>query len=341
MEKREYQEICILIGTTAAVYLGFRYLLPLVAPFLISWLIARLLLPSVTFLKKKLHISKGFGGTLLIAGMIGILGALVLGLGRLLLFQLGKMIQDFPIYEQIFKTQTVKLCEYCDELFCLERGVSYERMLLGMEQMGGVIRTRLLPELSRQTVLGVGKLFSLLWVFFLVFFGAFLIVRDSDDLKIIWEESMWYQKGKGVIEKLSETGLAYGKAQLIIMGFTILVCSAGIFLIGNPYSLLIGTVIAVLDALPAIGSGLLLIPWCVIEVLKGKLFHGAVLLSCYVICQVLRQLIESKLIGDRMGIKPVFTIIAMYAGIQLFGIPGFILGPAALILIKTSLQSLW
>lgn len=341
MEKREYREICILIGTTAAVYLGFKYLLPLVAPFLFSWLIAWILLPAVTFLKKRLHISKGIGGTLLIAMLIGILGLLVIGLGRLGLYQLGKLARDFPVYEQLFKTQAAGFCGYCDELFSLEKGECHRLMELGMEQAGGVVRARLLPELSRQTVFGVGKLFSTLWILFLVFLGVFLIVRDSDDLKVIWEESVWYQKGRGVLAKLSKTGLAYGKAQLIIMGFTILVCGIGIFLTGNPYSLLIGVVIAVLDALPAIGSGLILIPWSIIKVFKGRLFHGAVLLSCYVICQVLRQLIESKIIGDRIGIKPIFTIIAMYAGLKLFGILGFILGPAALIIIKTSLQSLW
>lgn len=341
MEKREYQEICILMGITAAVYLSFKYLLPLTAPFLFSWLIAWMLLPAVSFLKKRLHISKGIGGTLFIAVLIGLLGVFMLGLGRLGLSQLGKLVRDFPVYEQLLKTQTDEFCGYCDELFSLEAGESHRLMEMGMEQAGGIVRTRLLPELSRQTVFGVGKLFSALWILFLVFLGAFLIVRDSDDLKVIWEESMWYRKGRGVLVRLSKTGLAYGKAQLIIMGFTVLVCGIGIFLIGNPYSLLIGGVIAVLDALPAIGSGLVLVPWCILKVLEGQLFHGAVLLSCYVICQVLRQLIESKIIGDRIGIKPIFTIMAMYAGLKLFGILGFILGPAALIIIKTSLQSLW
>lgn len=341
MEKREYQEICILIGVTAAVYFGIKYLLPLVAPFLFSWLIAWMLLPAVTFLKKRLHITEGIGGTFLIGVIIIALGLFALGIGRLGLSQMERLIQNYPIYQQLFETQAAQLCGYCDEFFRMKDGASMEFIMSGLENAGMAMRTTMFSEISRQTIFGVGKIFSALWILFLVFLGAFLIVRDSEDLKIIWQESFWYQKGRGVLSKLSETGIAYGKAQLLIMELTTLICSIGIFLTGNPYSLLIGFVIAVLDAFPAIGSGLILVPWCIVKVLNGQFFHGAVLLTVYIICQVVRQMVESKIIGDRIGIKPIFTIIAMYAGLQLFGIFGFILGPVALVIIKASLQSLW
>lgn len=341
MEKREYKELFMIIGTTAAVYLSFKYLLPLVAPFLVSLLLARLLLPAVLFLKKRLHIAKGIGGTFLIGALVTGLGLVVLEAGRLLLTQLGQLLKNFPIYRQLLEMQTRKLCCHCDRLFHMEAGESFGLVESGIQNMGVVFQTKVLPELSRQTVFGVGKIFSAVWIIFLIFLGAFLIVKDSEDLKIIWEESVLHQKGHKVFEKLSQTGLAYGKAQLIIMGITMVLCSVGIFMTGNPYSLLIGSVIAVLDALPAIGSGIILIPWTIFKVLKGQLFHGALLITVYALCQIVRQLVESKIIGDRLEVKPIFTIIAMYAGIRLFGIMGFILGPAALVIIKVSLQSLW
>lgn len=341
MEKREYREIIILGGTTAAVYFGMKYLLPLAAPFLFSWLIAWAVLPAVTFLKKRLHIAKGIGGTLLIGILIAAMALGILGIGKLAVSQLGKLMQNFPIYQQLFETQTEELCSYCDEVFRLKDGVSIKMLESGMETAGAFVKTKVLPELSKQTVFGVGKLFSAVWILFIVFLGAFLIVKDSEDLKIIWEESFLYQKGSSVFAKLSETGAAYAKAQLVIMALTAAICSVGIFLTGNPYSLLIAAVIALLDAFPAIGSGIVLVPWSIFKVLNGEFFHGAVLLTVYVICQIVRQMVESKIIGDRIGIKPIFTIIAMYAGIQLFGIFGFILGPAALIIIKASLQNQW
>lgn len=341
MEKREYQEIAVFIGTTAAVYLAIKYLLPLVAPFLFSWLIAWALLPAVTFLKKKLHIAKGIGGTILIGVLVLCLGMAVLEIAKLGLSQMGRLVQNFPIYSRLVESQAEKICCYCDNFFHLQDGVAMGFVENGMANASAMVQTKMLPELSKQTVFGVGKVFSALWILFLVFLGAFLIVKDSEDLKIIWEESLWYQKGQNVLEKLSQTGLAYGKAQLVIMALTLLVCSAGLFLIGNPYSLLLGAVIAVLDAFPAVGSGIILVPWGIFKVINGELMQGAALLTVYVICQIIRQMVESKLIGDRTGIKPIFTIIAMYAGLQLFGVFGFILGPVALVAIKASLQSLW
>lgn len=340
MEKQEYREIYILIGVTVAVYLGFKYLLPLVAPFLFSWFLAWLLLPAVNFLKK-LHITKGIGGSILIGILLAIVGVLLLGLGRLTLVQISKLIKNYPIYQQLFEVQTKEICQYCDELFRLEKGRTLVFVENGIEQAQSILRTKVFSGVSQQTVFGIGKIFSGVWVLFLIILGAFLIVKDSDDLKIIWEESLWYQKGKSIFTKLSETGLAYGKAQLLIIAVTFLICSIGIYLTGNPYSLLWGSVIAIFDALPMIGSGLILVPWSIIKVLKGQFFSGAILFSAFVICQIIRQLAESKIIGDRIGIKPIFTVIAMYAGLELFGIFGFILGPAALVIVKMSLQSLW
>jgi predicted PurR-regulated permease PerM len=61
----------------------------------------------------------------------------------------------------------------------------------------------------------------------------------------------------------------------------------------------------------------------------------------YVVCLILRQYLESKILDDRTGLKPIFTLMAMYAGVRLFGVFGFILGPVALLMIRTILQSLW
>ena len=72
--------------------------------------------------------------------------------------------------------------------------------------------------------------------------------------------------------------------------------------------------------------------------INGNLFAAAVLITVYLLCQIIREVTEPKLIGDKIGIKPLYTLISMYIGLRLFGIAGFILGPIGLITITAILK---
>jgi predicted PurR-regulated permease PerM len=102
----------------------------------------------------------------------------------------------------------------------------------------------------------------------------------------------------------------------------------------------LGIFIAILDALPIIGSGMILIPWSIIMLINGNIFAAAILITVYLLCQIIREIVEPKLIGNRIGIRPLYTLMSMYVGLKLFGIAGFILGPVGLIIIIAIIKSL-
>src|SRR5690606_32935330 len=106
------------------------------------------------------------------------------------------------------------------------------------------------------------------------------------------------------------------------------------------YSLVLGIFKAILDALPIIGSGMILIPWSIIMLINGNIFAAAILITVYLLCQIIREIVEPKLIGNRIGIRPLYTLMSMYVGLKLFGIAGFILGPVGLIIIIAIIKSL-
>jgi predicted PurR-regulated permease PerM len=99
--------------------------------------------------------------------------------------------------------------------------------------------------------------------------------------------------------------------------------------------MLFGVAIGLFDAFPVLGSGMLLVPWSVISFIRGKAFDGAVLLTLFGICQFMREYLEPKLLGGKMGIKPVQSLMAIYIGYELFGVLGLFLGPFGLVLIKS------
>ncbi|NLP15413.1 MAG: AI-2E family transporter, partial [Clostridiales bacterium] len=63
-------------------------------------------------------------------------------------------------------------------------------------------------------------------------------------------------------------------------------------------------------------------------------------ITVYLLCQIIREIVEPKLIGNRIGIRPLYTLMSMYVGLKLFGIAGFILGPVGLIIIIAIIKSL-
>ena len=92
-------------------------------------------------------------------------------------------------------------------------------------------------------------------------------------------------------------------------------------------------IVSPLDVLPFIGTGVVLVPMALWQLLNGHYVRMAVCLLLYAACIVIREFLEPKLIGNRMGIAPVLMLLAIYAGIRLFGVGGIIKGPLALIVI--------
>lgn len=342
--KQDVKELWYMIGTTVAVYGAIRYLLPLVVPFLFSYFFAKLLYPVVTIGRKKKKKWKRLETILACVITTGVLGAIGTGLfflGKVILKQIERLVVMLPVYETKIMSRMEEICAYFDQTFSLQNGscLDFVRQKIDLLMTNG--RNSLTADMSWETFMELSRIFGVFWVVFIVVWGMILIIKDMDELKIIYQESWIYRHGSKVFEGLGEIGMAYGKAQLIIMSILFAVCSGGFILIGNSYAILLGLFVSVFDAFPVLGSGLILVPWAVISLFQGNWFHAAILFTLFVICQVVREWVEAKIIGNQIGIKPIFTIMSMYAGVKLFGVFGFILGPIALMIIKTVLRNQW
>ena len=106
------------------------------------------------------------------------------------------------------------------------------------------------------------------------------------------------------------------------------------------YPLLIALITAFVDALPILGSGTVLVPWAIISALDGDINLGIALVVLWIIMCVVRQFVEPKVVSNKLGIHPIFTLIAMYTGFKLFGVMGLLIGPIALIIIKSIFSTL-
>ena len=118
------------------------------------------------------------------------------------------------------------------------------------------------------------------------------------------------------------------------MCITFLELFTGLSILRVDYALPIAAIVAVLDILPVLGSGGILIPWAVVELILKNYSLCVGLFALYLVITIVRNIIEPRIVGSQIGLHPIITISSMYAGLKLFGFAGFILGPVAAILVK-------
>ena len=109
----------------------------------------------------------------------------------------------------------------------------------------------------------------------------------------------------------------------------------GFLLLSVDYAVLLALITAVLDALPVLGVGIVLIPYAILSFAMGNTVTGIGLLILYGVITVVRQIAEPRLVGKSLGLHPILMLIAFYAGWRLFGVAGVLIGPLLAMVIKS------
>lgn len=286
----------IYTGVTVLVGLVFKYMLPIVAPFVVGFLLAYLLDKPTAYLEEKFHIPKTIFVILFLIFFAAVLGLLIYFGGKILVKE---------------------LCNLADR---------YEKYLA---YFGGVkkICDRAMDCVVNQTA-------NFLGIFTRVFTGMavtiMVVLFVAKDMKKIKER---LNRAK-LFVRLRDTIGSFFKTELIIMTITSGICTIGLYALKNPYALLLGILIGLIDALPILGTGTVFLPWTTVLVFLRNYKTAIFLFVIYLICYYTRQFLEPKLMGNKMGVSPLMMLFAIYVGLKLFGVIGVFTGPIALILIK-------
>lgn len=343
------KKIILIMGVTGAVYVCFKYLLPLVIPFLFAYGIALLLRPSAEWVagkcRVKVHgrqygIPVGVAGGVELLLILGLLGVGIYFGGRKLYGELGMLMDQIPVWIEGLDMWLTEICHKMEVYFCLKRNCLVflvRDMLLGLVSS---VKSTAMPYLmiNSMTIFGWFVQVTVVWVILMI--GVMLTLQEMDSWKARGRRSIFESELVMIKRRLAVVGHAFIKTQGTIMLLTMIVCTVGFWLLGNPYYILGGICLGLLDALPIFGTGTVLIPWAIISLIRGDFGYGIALVVIYVICYFLREIMEAKMMGDKVGLSPLETLISMYVGLQLFGLLGFILGPVGLLLIKDIVSSI-
>ncbi len=117
----------------------------------------------------------------------------------------------------------------------------------------------------------------------------------------------------------------------VFIGLTILKM---IGLFSSSYIAVIAVVTAIVDVIPVLGTGTIVLPWAAYSFITGNIGMGIGLLVLYAVVTVIRQIVEPKLVSNQLGLPPFVTLIAMYLGLKIIGVLGVFILPIIAIMLK-------
>jgi len=335
--KQVIQNSLILCGGILACFLFFRYLFPIFLPFLFGWLLSLMFIPLVDKLEKY-HIPRWIGAMLGIVLLISVLGFLGYFAGSQLSDQLHNLINAMPFYLEKIEEGLTLFWGRVDEL------------LIGLPDVVTNVTGYLQDELFSilfSLAQGSGSVSAITAVpkvilgFFITIFSAYFLTKDKEPIRLAYTAHVEPLLGvslEATKKDLVASLWGYVKTQLILMVFIFLICIIGLYILHSPYALLISVSIAVIDAVPFFGSGFILWPGAVLNIVLGNTSLGIGYLVIYGIVQAARQLMQPKILGSQLGMHPLLTLFSMYFGYKCIGFWGLILGPIIAVILRAILR---
>lgn len=329
-----------LIATILFIYVGFR-LLGFFMPFVIGWFISYIASPIVNWLEKRVKIVKKLGSALIIIAVLGAVGILIYFIGSKLWKEIASLIQNMPKMYQDLESGFGEIGSSLNGVFkVLPAGLqdAWHTMTSNLDKTMG----DLMGRISEPTVAAAGnvakRIPSVLIATIVTFISAYFFIAERDEV-IEWAKKVSpepvVRRMSMVIDNLKFAVGCYFKAQFKIMGVVCLILVIGFVILKVHFYFLLALLIAFLDFLPFFGTGTALIPWALYKLLVKDYRMVVGLIILYGVTQLVRQLIQPKLVGDSMGMRPLLTLLFLYIGYKAGGIFGMIFAvPIGMIIIN-------
>ena len=326
--RRKYLIIGLVI---LSVYLFMRFLSPIVSPFLLAFLIAGAL--SKLTNKIPVKIKKSLLASILLLVFVSIFAILVWRVGSWVIEKCSSLAGNMHVYEEDLCRLLTDCCDRMERRFGVDAAAIENFVLEQVNVFADNLEVNVFPAMMNKSVGYMKTIAGLVSFLVVTVIAVFLMLKDYEKVADYIKKN---EDFKGVLEvtaKVIHYIKTYVKAQATILLIISVVCALVLTFVGIEGSLLYGIVTGFMDMLPFIGTGLMLMPVAFFQLIAGKYWQAIVIVILYGVCVLIREFLEPKLIGNKVGIWPVGILFAVFAGVQLFGLSGIIKGPIGLVII--------
>ncbi|WP_099466824.1 sporulation integral membrane protein YtvI [Konateibacter massiliensis] len=320
------------------LYVGIKYVFPLLMPFVIGMIVAMAFRGLIDMLSKKTNIKRGMVSVFVLIAFYGLVGFLISMVGVKIFNFISTIFIGLPALYQdtllpAFEVLTVGITNRFPsaQTYVNEFVSNIDQSIFEfISTTSSAVVSAVTGLASQIPTLLIKLIFTIVSSFFFTVdyykIGEFILSQFNQD-----RQEVLIKLKNNIIGSLGK----FIKAYAAIISITFLELSTGFWIMGIPTPYLFGGLVAIIDIMPILGTGAVLIPWAIIGFIMGNTKIGAGMLILYIVITVVRQILEPKIVGQQIGLHPIVTLILMYVGAQLMGILGlFALPIIATILVQ-------
>lgn len=337
MQQTALKKIILAAIFAVAVWAGYRFVLPIMLPFLLGGLLALAAEPVVAFGVRRLRLKRSLSAGLGVTMTMVMLSAVISLVGAVAVKEVGNLARSLPNLEKGTQTLQDWLISAADKAPEGVRNIAQRTVLEVFDDGTAVVEqiSRRVPNVLTSVISGVGS--SVLGVgtgILAAFFISARLPRLKQSLAQKLPES-WKEKYlpalKRIYRNLGGWLKAQGKLALVTWG----IVSVGLLVLRLPFAPAWAALVALVDAIPILGTGTVLVPWALVNFIQGDSLGAVILLSTYAAAAITRTVLEPRLVGRQLGLDPLMTLFVIYIGYRFWGFLGLVLAPIAASAIKS------
>lgn len=339
--KQVIDNIFFMLVVVVFIYVFIKYLFSYVSPFVFGFLISLALNPAADFFNKKYKVHRGICAFILVILSIFLLIFLGTAIVTKIAREAETLVANLPSVINEVKDAIDNFRMTLDNFLSFVPEDFKEFVDNALIQLTAAATDVLGSSVKSGSISAVSHIPNFLINIVLSFMSAFFFVKDKYVIKALFQKEQVIKLTKRF--SILRTGLlttlsGYIKAQLTIMTVIATICILGLTIMGNPYAIIIGIFMSVVDVFPVLGLGTVLWPWIFYSFIVQNNSQAIGLCIIYIVGLLTRQVLEPKIFGEHIGVHPLLTLMSIYIGLKVFGIIGLLLGPVIAVSMKIMLK---
>lgn len=337
--KKFFLTIIMLLVILFLAYKSIFYL----SPFIVAFALSSLIEPLVRILVSKAKLPRSLAAAISLILVLIVLGFLATIVITKVIVEVKGIADNSPFFINEVYRNILRLSTKGNDLY-ISLPIEVTAHIGGL--IGSALKSisNLINPILRGVVFTATSLPSALIFFLITILSTFFMISGRRDIANGLKSRIpefWYSEIITIKNEVFSSLFKLVKAYLIIMSITFTELLIGFTIIKLRYAIILALLICLIDILPVLGSGTILIPWSIYSLITGNTKLAISLVVLYAIILIIRQMIEPKIIGNQIGVHPLATLMSIYIGLKLFGAPGLMLGPIIMLILKNIVSSIF
>jgi sporulation integral membrane protein YtvI len=314
-------------GVLVVAFILVRYLFLPLLPFLIAWGVAFIVRPAAHLISGKLGLPKRLLSALLAAVTILVGLSAVAALGVWGISAAWRFLSDFAKDDRLFEF-LARITDPISAIFGDGEGAARLEEYLG-DTLKGAISSLLSALVDILTAI-VTRVPGVLFFILITLIAAVYFAIDLERINSFVRRHLPKRVGCTLVrlkDSFLRVGVSYIRSYLILMSITFVITLAGFLILRVKNALFLALVISLLDLLPLIGVGTVLVPWSIFQLVFGSPVTGVGLIVLLIVHEITRQFAEPRIVGKSLGLHPIVSLVLLYLGYSLFGFLGLFITP--------------